>query len=689
MKCKLIALSFSIVCWTAVCFYAATSTAQNKAADQTSEKRAATPRNEAATKTVQIKGQILDEDERPLENAEVNAVFLSHQPKDSILAGGTLTEVTARTQTDSKGMFHLTVRAPDNVKDIALELFAYKKGYAVTFGYLENEKERENVKLKLPKEKPFVLKLLAPDGKPLPEVSVKLHSVRSTNKAIGMETFPFTIPPESFPAWPTQNRTGPDGLVTVNGLGPNYEIMFAVSDPRVALQNGIVDTDKTPSPHVVRTSTLRMVEGKVLRRDKQTPIANADIEIISSDDGNDYVGRVLAKTNEHGAFSAKPYMSKMLRIEVMTKEKGYQSIRRTIPWIEGTKVQKMFLPLPEVGYEPMDGTTRDGKLANPPVEKNYPDAPIEFKKPTNKLTEKLSGTIFGTAILFDSKKDRVGGNQKIIAISPETGDFNEITANATLISISPDSKNIIYQNVNSNSLFTVPTDFSAQPKNHRLSHGGACWISSDQFIANVNAEVKRDYYGEEYWAQESEKSIFRMSGEKLSTIPLPPLYDVYDVSKDAKWIAMQWDTHSHMNGARIFLSKIDGSELKPIAQKREEYYWHPRFSPDGKSVLAKHLNAHDGGTLSLRILALDGSREVAISLKNLGEVESACWSPDGKHIAIKAYLEISDDSGPARLRHLVITNADATEVKKIELKNTADYSLNGELTWTDATFKSK
>jgi Tol biopolymer transport system component len=158
-------------------------------------------------------------------------------------------------------------------------------------------------------------------------------------------------------------------------------------------------------------------------------------------------------------------------------------------------------------------------------------------------------------------------------------------------------------------------------------------------VVNVLAPAQAEYHGEEYWGLEVEKWRVDADGSHPRLMPLPPLHEVEDWSPDGKWLATHWDTHSSA-GSHIYVMHPDGTGLRQMTKPGHNYSWNPRFSPDGKWILYKHLV---NGRLSVRVVNLDGTtgREV------LGQVgraapEAACWSPDGRYIAALVF-NYSDD----------------------------------------------
>src|SRR5262249_53668780 len=154
-------------------------------------------------------GVAADQQRRPLANVEVNAVVLSHRPKDHALAGGTVATVLGRAKTDELGRFSMKVRRASEPQDIALELFGYLPGHAIGGRYLEMDRDQPDLALTLPEESPIAAKLLDPDGKPMAGASVVLTTLRIPDN--GAQSYPFSVLPAEITAWPRPFVTGQDG----------------------------------------------------------------------------------------------------------------------------------------------------------------------------------------------------------------------------------------------------------------------------------------------------------------------------------------------------------------------------------------------------------------------------------------------------------------------------------------------
>ncbi len=180
-----------------------------------------------------------------------------------------------------------------------------------------------------------------------------------------------------------------------------------------------------------------------------------------------------------------------------------------------------------------------------------------------------------------------------------------------------------------------------------------------------------------------ENEVWRIDnvGVKQQQIPIPPLYQLFDVSHDGKSIAMHYDTHASSTGAQLYIAHADGSALVPLARKKFQYYWYPRFHPADKTVCAKHLDAKTGD-LSIRVIAVDGSQERSIILPDRAGPETACWSPDGRFLAVAAYRSDAFRGGP-KIGTLFIVDEPGTRIRKVELENAEQLRIY-DVEWTAA-----
>lgn len=648
----------------------------------------------AASDEMIVEGVVLGPDGQPLGGVDIDAVYLSHRAKDHPLAGSTVANIAGHCQSDSDGSFQLKIRRMDASIDIALELFAYAKGFGIRFQFLEDGQDEYQATLKLPKEMIVTGKLKDSNGDPLANASLSLSCLRSTADSAD-NAYPFHYPPTDFSAWPKQITTGQDGSFTVRGASSTKELELELNDERAARQRWTVTVGvDTPQALILQAAPPRKVEGTVVSAGSNEPIAGAIVKLTFSEN-NQFIGQAFAKTDDKGRFVVTCYYGNQLRIRVTATGTKYKKLNREIHWVDGTTTQGMTLPMDHDGFDRLDGTTADGQPASK-IESDHPQVEVTYLRPSKKLTTQLKGTLFlqGTMIAKGSDTPTMG----VFAVNPRSGRCWNIAKDVISFRVSPNGK-YIATNSETDRLQVIATDPTV-PNLHisaQIENGGfrvRSWLpTSDSLILTKAAPKKRHYYGEEYWQLDRDKWQFDIADNKLNKLALPARYDVWDVSPDGTFLAMHWDTHAHFTGAQLYVSHRDGSGLHPLARKREQYYWYPRFSPNGKTMLAKHLDARkdrvgrERGHISVRTIALDGSRECSIEVSDSFMAEAACWSPDGVHIAVVAYQNAAF-SGGSKLSKIFVVDSEGNHVTEVALKHVSQLRLS-DIEWSPVELQSE
>ena len=635
-----------------------------------------------------VEGVVAGADGRPVFAADVAVVALNyHRPfGDDHPLVQTRAQTLAQGKAGRDGRFRLTVPAPREGVEIALEVFARGPGAAVGWQDLDGSLTAQSVTIALRPERLVRGQALDAEGRPAAGVDIAPVTLRELKPDA---QFPFWKAPPDLTAFPPAARTGPDGRFVVAGVPSGAELVLEVRDERFARQRRVVAVGADDPPHVIRLAPPRRVEGSVVFRDSGQPAAGARLVFSSeSADLGGHVDSVEARTDGRGRFDTAVYDGDTLKLAVLPPQPGgkYRPLERSIPWVEGTTTQRMTLPLYSDGTEPVDGTTPDGRPAST-IEADTPAAAVEHRRPepvpADRPADRLAGTLVvsGSFVPAAPAAGPAGRVRGIVAVDPGSGRWRLLARDARAPRVSPDGKHLAYLSADRDQLHVVPLGPESGPgPAEARAIAGKCvapaqWLpAGDAVVANLHAPARRDYHGEEYWGQESKKWVLGLDGRKLREVPVPPLYDVYDVSPDGRWLAMHWDTHATLTGAQLYVSKADGSGLRPVARKRSQYYWYPRFSPDGQTLLAKHLDP-GSGEITVRLLAVDGSRERAFHVGDGLMAEAACWSPDGRAVAVVA---LSEDRRVCRLR---VISVDGTRGRDVELDGCEEVRAD-DVTWT-------
>jgi len=94
------------------------------------------------------------------------------------------------------------------------------------------------------------------------------------------------------------------------------------------------------------------------------------------------------------------------------------------------------------------------------------------------------------------------------------------------------------------------------------------------------------------------------------------------------------DRNPPFDSFQLYLVSPDGGEHRFLTQGRGTNT-SGRFSPDGKQIVYTH---QEGQQFSIRMLTL-ADRKEALVVEQDGPkaVVSACWSPDGKYLAVSRF----------------------------------------------------
>jgi hypothetical protein len=581
-----------------------------------------------------ISGVVRDGQSQPVPGATISVVASSRRPKTDF-ENTMLIEEIGRAQTNRDGRFELTVRKP-TAADIAIELSAGDGLHGVALKDLGTKATRHELALTLPPAAAQTVTVISPDGTPLAGAKVKLFRLQA---AEGTESPQWYVaPPSGVSAWPSPLVTGEDGKINLKCGETVVGALLEIDDDRVARQVWTVETKpaKQQTPITLRCLPPRVVDGEVVAADGRAPLAGAKVALTSWE-GHQHVGEVVVTTDVRGKFNVRPYAGDRLTIRAQAGVDGYKRFSEEIPWIDGTLHQRMVLPLYRPGKMALDGTTADGR----------PAGTIDVETPTVKVEEShpamgaVVDSLQGTLVVSEHPLGGSDNEERIVALSPTMGRSRVLVEHGQLGRVSADGKQISY-------VTTEPKDELAVAVIDRLSDrrlvankcaGAGCWVSSPVgLVVTTNAARPTDYFGQKYWPLQFDKRKVGVDGADRGKLTVPTAYEVFDVSPDGRLVALYCDTHSSKTGAQAFVADLSGDHLRPIARRRSQYYWYPRFSPDGKSIVAKHLDAK-GGALTVHIVALDGSHERSISLGKGLAPEGACWSPDGKWILIIGFDE--------------------------------------------------
>ncbi len=161
-------------------------------------------------------------------------------------------------------------------------------------------------------------------------------------------------------------------------------------------------------------------------------------------------------------------------------------------------------------------------------------------------------------------------------------------------------------------------------------------------------------------------------GSNARELPIPKTDEVDDWSRDGKWFVTVSDRHPpHGHGYQLYVMRPDGTGQRRLTKDGLNCY--PRFSPDSRKIVYCHQTAKEGN--SIWVVDIDGKNARAIMKEEeLVSPNFACWSPDGKRLAVMRFTWQLDEKGrrigrePADADyHIEIMDADGRHRHRLEL----------------------
>jgi Tol biopolymer transport system component len=257
----------------------------------------------------------------------------------------------------------------------------------------------------------------------------------------------------------------------------------------------------------------------------------------------------------------------------------------------------------------------------------------------------------------------------IIAMDPDTGKWQKITGEGHNPRISPDGETVIFAKLvggvdgfADSVLWNCDTGGTDNPGKISEIGGVPSWSPDGKFLV-----VNKGKFENKAWSHQT----FRIdaNGNNPKELPIPKTDEVDDWSPDGKWFVTVSDRHPpHGHAYQLYVMHPDGTEERRLTKDGLNCY--PRFSPDSRKIVFIHQTAKEGN--SLWMVDVDGKNARAIlKEENLVAPDFACWSPDGKRLAVIGFQEEQGDGGRTRRAgaecHLEIMDLDGQNRRRVTL----------------------
>jgi Tol biopolymer transport system component len=293
---------------------------------------------------------------------------------------------------------------------------------------------------------------------------------------------------------------------------------------------------------------------------------------------------------------------------------------------------------------------------------------------------KKSARIFVTA---GSREDDKLVNQ-LIAIDPETGKWKKIGDGGHQPRISPDGETVLFGT--KDTIFNCDTGGSNNPGLISDKGHAAVWSPDGKQIIVTGSKQEKGVWHADNW-------LMNADGSNPSRLPIHDEDHVHDWSPDGKWLLtvsdrdrIRIDRKTYINyGYQIYLMQPDGKKERRLT--KDGVNLRPRFSPDGKKILYNYLRPDrvEGGWW---IMDADGGNPREIYRREgMTASDWACWSPDGKHVALVLFEWSVDEKGrrifePSEIANyrIEIMDADGKNRRQVSLENLKPVFL-GDVDW--------
>jgi beta-lactamase regulating signal transducer with metallopeptidase domain len=309
-----------------------------------------------------------------------------------------------------------------------------------------------------------------------------------------------------------------------------------------------------------------------------------------------------------------------------------------------------------------------------------------------KSATSLPGRIYSRSSL--EFKNEAGAAEKysgIIAIDPNTGDWEKIGELGHSFQMSPDRTRYLYCTFRQlpNAPETLVTDiWMADAKG-----GAPVQIAEDAICPQWSPDGKEVLY---FKGKDSEGTgrrgptwLFDLKTKQAKKLPIPETDEVDDWSREGNWLLAASDRHTpHGSGYQLYVMHPDGTGERRLTEGALNCY--PKFSPDGKRIVYKR----SAGLGSLWVVDIDGSNRTQVMIENADGSDTpdhAGWSPDGQWLAVKIFnwqTRTSDDGKKQKVvmagegnDRIAILAPNGTDRRALQLKGVLKTSWLEDLNW--------
>jgi Tol biopolymer transport system component len=216
----------------------------------------------------------------------------------------------------------------------------------------------------------------------------------------------------------------------------------------------------------------------------------------------------------------------------------------------------------------------------------------------------------------------------LIAIEPANRNSSVVLPDcSSRARISPDGRHVAYEKADA--LWVQEIDNRPEPisilKLAGATEGSPAAWSPDgkQLVVSLG---HRDE-ARQVWVHKTVR--VNVDGSDPKELPIPPEDTVQDWSRDGNWL-LTASSRGAKIGWQLYVIRPDGTEQRRLTDGGNPFY--ARFSPDGRRVV--YTDNARGNQSGIWIVDVDGANAGRVLAADRNTTGSACWSPDGKQIAV-------------------------------------------------------
>ena len=244
--------------------------------------------------------------------------------------------------------------------------------------------------------------------------------------------------------------------------------------------------------------------------------------------------------------------------------------------------------------------------------------------------------------IYVTGQAEAGRGVSLIAIDPGNREYRVVVEDcSSRARISPDGRRVAYQK--DDAMWVQGLDRGAEPVRVVDLAGAtagtpAAWSpDGKQLIISLGRHDEK----RRAWVYKTLR--VNVDGSDRKELPIPAEDDVQDWSSDGRWLLTASSRNAKI-GWQLYVMRPDGTEQRRITEGGNPFY--ARFSPDGRRVL--YTDGARGDQSGIWIVDADGKNARRLLPVDRNTIGSACWSPDGKRIAVTLSPPESEPAGGSR-----------------------------------------